>query len=113
MFRWYFHPISGAHTTVSTASGICHTVTAICRYRGRVGTAVDGVGHPQHIQTGVTKRAYPEAEGGTVDEKCPVILLNADSHVTFRDLLHAVKLRHGTDGVTSPSKEGVLRIFSP
>jgi len=26
-------------TTVSTASGICHTFTAICRYRGRVGTA--------------------------------------------------------------------------
>jgi hypothetical protein len=26
-----FHPSSGAHTTVSTASGICHTVTAICR----------------------------------------------------------------------------------
>jgi hypothetical protein len=36
-FRCYFHPSSGAHTTVSTASGICHTVTAICRYRGRVG----------------------------------------------------------------------------
>jgi hypothetical protein len=35
---WYFHPSSGAHTTVSTASGICHTVTAICRYRGRDGT---------------------------------------------------------------------------
>jgi len=31
----------------------------------------------------------------------------------FRDLLHAVKLQHGTDGFTSPSKEGVLRIFSP
>jgi len=31
----------------------------------------------------------------------------------FRDLLHAVKLRHGTDGFTSPPKEGVLRIFSP
>ena len=28
-FGWYFHPSSGAHTTVSTASGICHTVTAI------------------------------------------------------------------------------------
>ena len=39
--------------------------------------------------------------------------LNADFHVTFRDLLHAVKLRHGTDGFTSPPKEGVLRIFSP
>jgi len=39
--------------------------------------------------------------------------LNADFHVTFRDLLHAVKLRHGNDGCTSPPKEGVLRIFSP
>jgi len=39
--------------------------------------------------------------------------LNADFHVTFRDLLHAVKLRHGTDGFTSPSKEGVLRNILP
>jgi hypothetical protein len=29
------------------------------------------------------------------------------------DLLHAANLRHGTDGFTSPPKEGVLRIFSP
>jgi len=36
--------------------------------------------------------------------------LNADLHVTFWDLLHAVKLRHGTDGFTSPPKEGVLKI---
>ena len=41
------------------------------------------------------------------------VCLNADLHVTFRDLLHTVKLRHGTDGITSPTKEGVLRIFSP
>jgi len=39
------------------------------------------------------------------------ICLNADFHVTFRDLLHAVKLTHGTDGFTSPPKEGVLRII--
>jgi hypothetical protein len=39
-FGWYFHQTSGAHTTVSTASGISHTVTAICRYRGRVGTGL-------------------------------------------------------------------------
>jgi hypothetical protein len=39
-FGWFFHPSSGAHTIVSTASGICHTVTAICRYRGRVGTGL-------------------------------------------------------------------------
>ena len=29
----------------------------------------------------------------------------------LRDLLHAANLRHGTDGFTSPPKEGVLRIF--
>jgi len=39
--------------------------------------------------------------------------LNGDFHVTFRDLLHAVKLRQGTNGFTYPPKEGVLRIFSP
>jgi hypothetical protein len=37
---WYLHPLSGAQTTVSTASGICYTVTAICRYRGKVGTGL-------------------------------------------------------------------------
>ena len=41
------------------------------------------------------------------DEFC---LKMPDIHVTFRDLLHAVYL-HGTDGFTSPPKEGVLRIF--
>ena len=39
-FGCYFHSSSGAHTTVSTASGIWHTVTATCRYRGRVGTGL-------------------------------------------------------------------------
>ena len=33
-FGWYLHPSSGAQTTVSTASGICHTITATCRYTG-------------------------------------------------------------------------------
>ena len=42
------------------------------------------------------------------DEFC---LKMPDFHVTFGDLLHAVNLRHGTDGFTSPPKEGVLRIF--
>ena len=37
-FGWYFHPSSGAQTTVSTASGISHAVTVICRYRGGAGT---------------------------------------------------------------------------
>jgi hypothetical protein len=39
-FEWYLHPLSGAHTTASTSSVICHTVTAICRYRGRYRTGL-------------------------------------------------------------------------
>jgi hypothetical protein len=37
-FGWYHQPSSGAQTTVSTASGICHIVTATCRYRGSMPT---------------------------------------------------------------------------
>jgi hypothetical protein len=36
-----------------------------------------------------------------------------DFHAAFRDLLYAINLRNGTDGFTSPPKEGELRIFSP
>ena len=41
-FGWYHHPSSGTHTTVSTASGICHTVTATCRYRSNTPTIAAG-----------------------------------------------------------------------
>jgi hypothetical protein len=34
-----------------------------------------------------------------------------DFHVIFRDLLHAVNLRNGTQSFTSLPKEGVLSIF--
>ena len=46
-------------------------------------------------------------------EICPVILPKFRIPRTFRDLLHAAYLRHGTDGFTSPPKEGVLRFFRP
>ena len=46
-------------------------------------------------------------------ERSRKFCLNGDFHVTFRDLLHAVKIRTGTDGFTFPPKEGVLRIFRP
>ena len=39
-FGWYLHPSQGAHTTVFTAFGTCQTGTAICRYRGRIGTGL-------------------------------------------------------------------------
>ena len=67
---------------------------------------------PPGVSMRVTTREHPVAEGGTVGEKMSgKFCLNTDSQVTFRDLLQAVKLRHGTDGFTSPPKEGVLRIF--
>jgi hypothetical protein len=38
---------------------------------------------------------------------------NCDFHGNCKDFLHAAKLRHGTEGFTSPPKEGGLRNFSP
>ena len=46
-------------------------------------------------------------------ERCPVILPKFRLPRKCRDLLHAANLRHGTNGFTSPPKEGVLRNFSP
>jgi len=54
-----------------------------------------------------TQRRKVELLARNVREFC----LNADLNVTFRDLLRAVKIRHGTDGFTSPPKEGVLMSF--
>jgi hypothetical protein len=38
---------------------------------------------------------------------------DSDFHVNRRVLLRAANLRHGTDGFTSPWKEGMLWIFHP
>jgi len=53
-------------------------------------------------------RAFSGGRWNCGRENVREFCLNTDFHVTFRDLLHAVKLRHGTNGFT---KEGVLRIF--
>jgi hypothetical protein len=72
------------------------------------------------IPTFATRRLHASPREGTQQQKVELwarnvqeFCLNADFHVTFRDLLHAAKLTHGIDGFTSPPKEGVLRIFSP
>jgi len=64
-----------------------------------------------HIQ----RRERPlTAEGGTLRGR--EMFRQISSRIWLphnsRDLLHAENLRHGTDGFTSPPKEGVLRIFS-
>jgi len=47
-------------------------------------------------------------------ERCPVVILpKFRLPRKYRDILHVVNLRHGTDGFTPPPKEDVLRIFSP
>jgi hypothetical protein len=43
----------------------------------------------------------------------PILSTACDFHGKCWDLLHAAHLRHGTDGSTSPPKEGMLRIFRP
>src|SRR5215468_7948358 len=54
------------------------------------------------------------ARGGTMGEKCPIkCSLQLRLHGNCRVLLHAAKLRHGTNGFTSPPKEGMRRIFLP
>jgi hypothetical protein len=45
-------------------------------------------------------------------EWCLVILPKWCLFTPFRDLLHAANLRHGTDGFTSPPKEGMLKTAS-
>ena len=63
----------------------------------------------------VQRRERPlTVEGGTLRGR--EIFRQISSRIRLprnsRDLLHAANLRHGTDGFTSPPKEGVLRIFS-
>jgi hypothetical protein len=48
------------------------------------------------------------SRSGDLGEKWP---LNFAYETSLNVLLHAVNLRHGTDGFTSPPKEVVLRIF--
>jgi hypothetical protein len=46
-------------------------------------------------------------------EKWPRILLKVANSASLLGSFTRCKARHGTDGFTSPPKEGVLRIFSP
>jgi hypothetical protein len=47
-------------------------------------------------------------------EKWPANLAcDSDSHVNHKVLLRVANLRHGTNGFTSPPKEGMPWIFSP
>jgi hypothetical protein len=57
--------------------------------------------------------ANPAAEGGIMGEKWPRILPKVTTFTSLLGSFTCRKARHGTDGFTSPPKEGALRIFSP
>jgi hypothetical protein len=53
------------------------------------------------------------AKDGIMGEKWLIkFSLQWDFHGNCMGILHAAKLWHGTDGFTSPLKEGMLRVFS-
>jgi hypothetical protein len=72
-----------------------------------------------HFRRQVSPRPYDARDPSSEKWNCGreywpnEFCLTVDIHVSFRDLLHAANLWHGTDGYTCSSKEGVLRIFSP
>jgi len=67
----------------------------------------------RQVPPSATTQEILAAKGGTVGEEHVVILPEFRLPRKFRDLLHTANLRYGTDGFTSPPKEGMLRIFSP
>jgi hypothetical protein len=73
-FGWYFHPSSGAHTTVSTTSGIFRTFTAnwlSWKSWNRFECAVGGVHHPQHTQTGSNfSTIASDSSNGATNTRC-------------------------------------------
>jgi hypothetical protein len=57
--------------------------------------------------------ANPAAEGGTMGEKWPRTFAKSATSTSLLGSFTCRKAQRGTDGFTSPPKEGVLRIFSP
>jgi len=55
----------------------------------------------------------PGAEDGTLRGREMFRQIWPRTRLPRNSLLHVANLGHGTDGFTSPPKEGVLRIFSP
>ena len=67
---------------------------------------------PRASASSATQRDPSSERWNCGRERCPVVILpKFRLPRKFKDLLHAANLRHGTDGFTSPPKEGVLRIF--
>jgi hypothetical protein len=58
-------------------------------------------------------RAHGHGHGITGETWLVNFACDSDFHINHRVLLHAAYLRPGTDGFTSPPKEGMLWILRP
>jgi hypothetical protein len=67
---------------------------------------------PQEAPTSEARLAKPAGEGGTMGKKWPRIFPKVTTSTSLLGSFTCRKARHGTDGFTSPPKEGALRIFS-
>jgi len=56
-------------------------------------------------------RKIPAAKGGTVGEKCCLVILPKWRFPRHLGIFYMPQIYDGIDGFTSPPKEGVLRIF--
>jgi hypothetical protein len=65
----------------------------------------------QEAPTSEAKLANPAAEGGNMGEKWLRNFAESATSTSLWGSFTCRKARHGTDGFTSPPKEGVLRIF--
>jgi hypothetical protein len=125
----YIYISSSIDTTTLSWVSACSTVVEHSQQEGFTECRCQGHGKPQtwrrtsdfgrfnfrHKRPPASEAtlANPTAEGGSMDEKLPRIVPKSnDFHVTFV-FFNMPWTRHGTDGFTSPPKEGVLRIFSP
>ena len=101
MFRAPLCPSSGAQEY--------YTVVAACAFRAVVFKLLVWCGAEGYVSGLQDAAASMELWARNCREFCRKWRLPRH----FWVLLHAVNLRHGTDGFTSPPKEGALRIFSP
>jgi hypothetical protein len=67
---------------------------------------------PPGAPTPTTTQLTPSRDRGNYRREMAGNFANSgEFHTIWRDLLHATNLRHGTDGFTSPPKDGMQRIF--
>jgi hypothetical protein len=68
-------------TTVSTASGICHTVIAICRYRGRVGTGLSLLWVAYATHSKLKTKQLKTTQNKTTQTQNKTTLHNVKTHI--------------------------------